>query len=690
MQGPWMGWVLCALLLGAGSWARAEDAVPTGAEKTVEQWAADLGSEDVDARRRAVYALWQRKQESGAAAVALAHALKDGDAYVRSTAKRVFDQLEPFVHTDAWRQAIAVLVQGTRDQDLEIRRASAVVIWKASSYIQESDPFLTLAEEFLADPDAVVRANGAGILWHLWQLVAGLPPEHQQRLRAALSKLAAATDSQERLWAAKGFIGLLDAGSLGVLAPLLGDEDAWVREAATYSLSNVALDEPVFSEQISLLLPGLRDPSPLVRAAAVNSIRGLGCPPAAMVHLVGALMGDEDPDVRYSAAFAVASGDEGQALSPLLEALDSEHAALRNAAAAALPTLGPLAAQAVARLTAMVRTDEALTVRVSAAMSLGSLGSAGRSAVPALLATLADGPPQVKAMAASALYGLALAGALDRGAAPALAAAMGSVPEGAALYCAQALGVLREQGASAADALAQAYVASQDMDLRAAVAMALRWHGEAAAPYLDLLREARTEENRLGASAIGALVALSPDPEERDAALGRLAFALEPDQGLRAQSLYQLRMLGPLAAQAAPRLRAVLAAETAPGARADLAITLLALEPQAQPEVKEVLAALVLELGESAVSRLVCRHVAEVGRPLGGLADIVSDSLDSDDPGLRRSALNALRGLASSDPTHLELAASLLGDPDRFVRREAANTVATLAGLSAGEPPPPR
>lgn len=680
--------VMAAALLGAPAAGHGDEAPPSGAEQPVEAWAEDLGpAKETDVRRRAAYALWQLGPKAGAAALALAEALADADPYVRETVRKVCERIEFFAAMGAWQKTVPILARLVReDSRTEVRRAAAVLAWRISSVDPDLDRFLPLAEEFLEDPDAVVRANGAGILWHLGAGLGRLPAEVARRLRAALAKGLSDPDVEARLWAARGVLGLVDPEALPALSALLEDDDARVREAAVYAIGALPLPEGERrAETLRPIVRALRDRAPSVRVAAASTLGGWGTPAEAVPELEGALRGDADPAVLNATAYAIAASRRPEVLEVLLDALTSESGTAR---AAVLRWLHQLGAPTAPHLLAHLCVDSDPGARSAAAYSLAALGWAGRSAVPALLTRLRSPVAEEQAGAANALWILASAGVLEAADTPAL---LDALPGAAAEVQAAVLTSLAEVGDAserAVHTLAAVYDATADEAVRTHVVTCWAGQGPAARPCLDRIRSARDAAAgfRERFAALRALVAVSPDAVEREAALAELAGAVgdvaRPQEA--ASALWVLGLLGPRAGRVAPALERAHAQEGWP---AWVAGSVWAARVLVDP-------GLLARAGEagspSAAGRRALVDLVAAGAPAAGVAELLFACLDDPEPRTRRGALRALRRAGRTVDGALSPVAACLYDSDPGVRTEAENALASLVAAGHGGAAPAR
>ncbi|MGW5285361.1 fumarate reductase/succinate dehydrogenase flavoprotein subunit [Streptomyces collinus] len=251
------------------------------------------------------------------------------------------------------------------------------------------------------------------------------------------------------------------AGTGAALAAALTDTDASVRAAAAASLRELA--ETLAPDQLlrDRLVAALSGPDPVVRATALDILRGLR---AGDEHLFAALLADPDGGVRGAAVRALVSVDATAAVARAAAAEPSRE--VRVTIARALAGAGPAADPDVLlpALTELVGDPDAL-VRAAAYEALGATGCPGPLAARAG-AALSDHAWQVRAGAATALA------AADPGAAvPALAKAVAD--PNADVRKAAVLALTRHHGSDAARAALATATADSDADVRAYAGRAL-------------------------------------------------------------------------------------------------------------------------------------------------------------------------------------------------------------------------
>jgi len=200
------------------------------------------------------------------------------------------------------------------------------------------------------------------------------------------------------------------------LSTQLRTADPEGRREAAIALSHIR-DKAI----TSILIGGLDDPAPMVRAAVVTALGQSGDPSAvnaivsrlssdkevfvrkAAAYALGGLsaneatraliaaLNDKDPEVRGAAAVSLAEHTDAMTITPLSNALSDKSDFVRARAAAALGMIGPSAATAVPTLIRMLKSDPDSEVKRHAATALGSIGD--RSALPTLHLTAHDIDP---------------------------------------------------------------------------------------------------------------------------------------------------------------------------------------------------------------------------------------------------------------------------------------------------------
>jgi HEAT repeat protein len=142
----------------------------------------------------------------------------------------------------------------------------------------------------------------------------------------------------------------VDVGRL--VADLRSDDP---RKSGTARLKLVALGEPAVPALAELLRSGV----PAERAAAANTLWGMGARARAAVPDLAAALADPDPSLRVTVAMALESA--GTAAAPavpaLVRALGDRDSRVRQAAVKALGAIGPGARAALPALTRELRRN---------------------------------------------------------------------------------------------------------------------------------------------------------------------------------------------------------------------------------------------------------------------------------------------------------------------------------------------
>jgi HEAT repeat protein len=313
-------------------------------------------------------------------------------------------------------------------------------------------------------------------------------------------------------------------------------------------------------EAVPVLIAGLADRDPLVRAEAAGDLGQLGAPSRPALPALRTALRDADPFVRVYAAEAVAriDPDDRGAVALLGEALRERDAAVGNAAAGALAGLGPRALTTAPALRAALRQGPAPEVRSAAAVALGEVvpeaaprGEETEEAVAALARALReDGSADVSYWAARALLRV---GPAARGALPALVAALRDRRRPAARDV--AVDVLFRLGPDAVPVLGEALL-DPECGSRRQVAQYLGDMGPAARPAVPaLLRTLQADDVWLRFEAASALPRIDPDVGAA-AAVPVLAGLLDPrlEVSFRSKVVAVLGRLGPRARGAVPQL----------------------------------------------------------------------------------------------------------------------------------------
>jgi HEAT repeat protein len=375
--------LLVLLLMWAG-WAQQPEESRTSllvTERTKQLLVASLSEDDPSLRSRSLDVLARLADPSSADAIrALA---KSPEASLRADALAALEKVLPPAEL-----SVALRVACDDTSDRVARRAYAALARTPG------------AEAYGALLEVGEVVSGERFVW--WARAVAARPE--QPSTDLLEKLLGDEDPRTRAAGARALRRAAGALPVARRLELLSDTDALVRSVAAHGL------EPVASEQQprAALVRSLGDPSPLVRRAALETLRNA---PPALEH-VAPLLEDPDSTVRRAAVDAVGAIGTEDTTAPLIARLaDPELLVARLAgerlaerggepvAAALEATLGDTNEQVVAeaaralgqmRHTASLQRligladHRAPVVRAAVYEALGRLGDA--SAVPVLIA----------------------------------------------------------------------------------------------------------------------------------------------------------------------------------------------------------------------------------------------------------------------------------------------------------------
>jgi HEAT repeat protein len=184
------------------------------------------------------------------------------------------------------------------------------------------------------------------------------------------------------------------------LQTALASSDPAIRRLAAQTLAGMGARA---SDAAASLTKAIDDPSPDVRASALDALAAAGPPADAAPKLRDAVAAPE-PAVRAAAARAMgrltAPGDD--VVGDLLKCLTDPVGDVRAEAAIAIGRLASDAARCVPALVVLL-DDADLRARASAAQAIGAFGTAARDAASDLRRSLAHGDPWVRLGAAMSL-----------------------------------------------------------------------------------------------------------------------------------------------------------------------------------------------------------------------------------------------------------------------------------------------
>jgi HEAT repeat protein len=453
-----------------------------------------------------------------------------------------------------------------------------------------------------------------------------------------------------------------------ILARAMSDADTDVRARAAASIGrHHAID------LLPQVVKAVGDPEPRLRQAACEAIGQLLAGPAAnepsaeakkAVEVLERALGDGEHDVRQAAVVALGKLPPSladKAAVALTGRLDDESSGVREKTAEVLGRIG--GGRAVIPLLARL-ADTTREVRAAALSSLALLGDA--RAVPAIIRMLRDPADEVRGEAVAALGRLKATAAV-----PALVDEMERGPEALRGRAAFALGQIASQPAAGTEAAVTALSNALDRDdLRAAAREALLRLGAAAVPsLLSRLGEARGNHAALDVELLGAI----GDRRATLALLDELGRGRVPDEAVvdalgamaRAGDRRPLPELVARLTDKSPSLRRH-AAEALRGtvdARADSVLALATADSDGSVRA--------FALGE--LGRLGAR----------GQLPAILRALGSADADTAEAAAAALGQMGQPDARAAEALVVALDRPERRVRRQAADSLARVAGGSS-------
>ncbi|WP_422927798.1 HEAT repeat domain-containing protein [Singulisphaera sp. PoT] len=406
----------------------------------------------------------------------------------------------------------------------------------------------------LSMKDLIVLVVCCGALVWAWRYFRDHRPENVEFVSLKSG------DVQERQVAARALIYKPQAENervINALIEALADEAPEVRTEAAVSLG-IYVPQAIKAGKASgqaasrALADALSDKSPATREAAVRSLAAIaaaGPPSSAPSAIYGVLAKDDSPEVRSSAAWALASFKESPdaTAKALLEAMRRDQARVRTEATKSLNALTPTP-ELLQPLTDALG-DKEREVQSSAAMNLGKLGAKGIPAVPALIAVLDQPPPPPKPRT------------------------MSFTPDwDPACYAAIALARITPKTPAAVEAIEALakMLDSESPARRDSAAAVLAEFGPAAATVIPTLltlgRKAQepvpdAEKTRVG-NAIWLLGQIAPGTPAEAEVIATLTQALPKqvaadDIALSHRLIYALGRFGPAAKDALPALRAI-------------------------------------------------------------------------------------------------------------------------------------
>jgi HEAT repeat protein len=595
-----------------------------GGKEVVPGLVAALKHDEATVRAEAAEDLGQIGPEAKAALPALRAALADDDGHVRVFAAEALARIDP----DS-KQSVPALLQALESRQPGVRAAAATAL------VALRDPARSVSAPLVAalrDDDPYTRAVIAFALSRLAP-EADDPACPRRDVAAALGKrLREDTDEDVRLWAARALLkfGPDARPALPDLRAALKDRSADVASWAVEVLSRLGDDGH------AALAEALGDKAFTARSYVANVLRDLGPHSKSVALALRKALGDEDPELRQSAAEALLRIDRPAGVRlgvPVLAQLatnrDYEY---REFVIEFLGEVGPEAKAAVPKLIEILRSRDRAKFRWRAAEALGKIGPEARSAVPALIAALDTDRYSVRAESVRALGRI---GPDARAALPRLRALLA---EERSAFLALAVARVGDPREAAAVMLDEAINASKRVHREDAL-RALAEMGPAASSVLPALRKRLRDENGLAdrwvacaICKIGRRVKTGETVlDERHEAIEALtALVREPDRRFGLYGVTEVVLeLGPDAAPLVPALIAVL--KDRKSREHDAALGALQAIGPAAVEAAPVLEAM---LREDPTRIELAVYLARLGRP-----DLAAPAI----PALVRAAEHSVR-----------------------------------------------
>lgn len=300
-------------------------------------------------------------------------------------------------HKDTRKFVLPALAAALRNDPTPAVRGQAAVIlgqqpFEAGAFVSE------LAECLRTEKDNAVKVDVAVTLGRIGKLAkaAVLP----------LTTILNDPDAKVRATAAEalGRIGSDAKPAAPTLLKLLKDSDTAVRQQAIFALGRVELDdvEPVVAAFVAILKNETN------RDLRLETVVALGLIVPKTVEVAAAVagtLGDKDAETRKQACLTIAKlGFSARKTEPAIRAVmtqDGDKEVRAVAVRALTAVYGSDASEVIPVLTDRLKADSDFEVRVAIAEELGSFGSAGKKAVPALRAAMKD--PQIKVREAATM-----------------------------------------------------------------------------------------------------------------------------------------------------------------------------------------------------------------------------------------------------------------------------------------------
>lgn len=496
---------------------RRAGALPKAATEALVE---GLENPDTHVQVQTAEALGKIGETAAAAAPALVSALQNGSDLVRAKAAEALGK----IGETAAEAAVPTLIRALRDDDGWVSAVAAEALGEMGEAAEEAVPALVRSLRHISP---LVRANAA----------------------EALGKLGSAAEQ-----------------AVPALEHAAGDTDGGVRAQAMRAVGAVVTGpgaEP-------LLLAGLHDPEPRVRAAAAEAFGTRGTPHAGAIAELWRLLGDANDRVKHAVIGALVrlAGPMPEVVDGLCRrVLEDDSAWVRETAARNLGALGPPAAGAGPALLRAARTAEE-AVREEAVRAIVLIRPPELEEV--LIVGTTDPSPAVRKVATA---GWMKAETVPETAVAVLVDALRDPEVQVRANAAHALGRLDELPPEAVPALAECAAHPSD-GLRLNATVALRKAPNARAVFHGLLDDPNARVRLVAAGAV-----LERTPDDKRAAPVVLAALSDPVLRLRQVALEVLAALDDRAESFRDALLARAAEEPDPDLRAGVGALLARFEP---------------------------------------------------------------------------------------------------------------
>ena len=615
----------------------------------------ELGAPNVVVRRDAAYTLDHMGAGAKEALPALIRALDDNDKQVWSFSISAIANLGPEA-----KDAIPALIESlgnrkTRGRDRDRRQAFTRAAFALSRIGVAAIPPLIDA---LKSEDNGQRAGAAKAL-------AGMRGDAAAAIAGLITNLKAEDDVRSETTEALGAIGA------AAVKPLMDSlKSAEPRERAGAAMSLSLIGTPAKEGAPVIVDLAKKESDPQVRIALLGALQKIGVEPADAVSLLVAGIKDDNEQVRHAAINALVLLRAGRELSltALTVSLKDENAAVRQRAARTLGRMGPAATSAVP---ALIEAARATPGDSSIANALAEIGP---DALPAVLAALREAP----APAAERLLGL-LRG-FGKPAMPVLMEALKHAAPPVRAAAAKALGGMGRDGKPALEPLF-ALAADPEPAVRAAALralVALEANAEKLKPMLDTaLRDSAPEVRRAAAAG------LARNGGANGLGVAGLVELLDDENPASRRSA--IEGLGGMGAAAASALPALVERLTDP----DLQIPAITAIGKIGPAAVLALPRLI-ELAKASpmLTRVAAfTALAGVAREASSALPTVYESLKDSDADVRAAAIPALLAIESDEAKIIATLVPALSDEVGRVRRPAAAALAKFGDRARAATP---